>query len=133
MTFQFLVIDSFLLGLLVNLSKVVIDILDPFSGAGFSFSDDLLLISRKSSLGGNSVSSSLGILLIGLSGGFSGGLGGRVEGVKGLLVSEGVLLLDLVGGSRNLLVSDGALDLVGVDHSRQVGVGHLVVGQMEVA
>lgn len=121
------------LGLLVDLLQVLVDLADPLAGVLLPVSVDLLGLSRQSSLVGDVVSSSLSALLVGLVSSFSDELGVGVEGIHGMLVLEGVLLLDLVGGLGGLLVPDGRLDFVRVDDSGEVRVGDLVVRDGPVA
>ena len=117
MSFEFLVRKVLLSGSLGNGVKVALDVADPLAGVGFSLLDNLLLISRKSSLGSEPLLSGLSSLLVGLTGSITNELCVGVDLVKSLMIVKGVVLVASVEDSVLLAGSNGTLHLVGVDNS----------------
>jgi len=77
--------------------------------------------------------SSLGGLLLLLTGSLLNELGVGVQSVKSILVGKGILLLSgFVEGLSFLGLSHNGLDFVGVDDSGEIGVGEDGSGKLEV-
>jgi hypothetical protein len=106
---------------------VSLDVFHPLARAVLSVAVDLCL--SGASLLAELGLSGLSALLVDASGSLTGESGTGLDDVEGLGVVEGVVFLGVVAVDVPLGGSDGRLDLVGVDHAADVGVGDLVVGE----
>ena len=117
MSFEFLVRKVLLSGSLGNSVKISLDVANPLAGVSFSLLDDLLLISRESSLGSESLLSGFSSFLVSFTGSLTNKSCVGVNLIKSSSVVKGVVLVGCVENSVLFAGSNGALDLVGVNNS----------------
>lgn len=114
-------------GSLGNSVKISLDVVDPLTGVSFSLLDNLLLISRKSSLGSESLLSGFSSFLVGFTGSLTNESCVGVKLVKSFSVVKGVVLVGSVKNSVLFAGSNGTLNLIGVNNSGDIGVSNLTV------
>jgi hypothetical protein len=124
LSFELLVGNALLGGLLGDLGNVSLDVLNPFAGVALALLGEGLVSS--SSLLADGFLSGLSSFLIHSAGSLTSKSGVGVEEVQSFRVGEGVASLSAVKNAILLGVSDGALNFVGVDDTSDVGVGDLV-------
>lgn len=120
-----MVVDLFLLSVLGDGLEVSVDVADPSAGVGLALLDDLAGIGGEASLLGEIGLAGRSALLIGLAGSSTDQLGIGIHLVQGLGIVEWIVLLGVVEDTVGLGGADGGLDLVGIDHAGDVGIGDL--------
>lgn len=105
------------------------EVADPLAGSLLALHDSLLLLGSQLALLLDDGQAAGSVFLVDLSGLTSEELSVGVQVVHGLVVAQGVALLDVMSGGITLLGTDGGLNLVAVDHTADVGVGDFSTGE----